>query len=190
MTTKEQIITSAREVFEKFGFNKTSIGDIVGTVRKSRRTFYTYFESKEEVFKEVIEAEIDSLAAKLKMVIELPEKPSLKLKQYFNLRMEGVKQLTVYYDAIRRDLAENYTLIEKIRKKYDDKEVEMLTTILNQGVEHGEFEVSNTSIVANAILLACKGFELPLIMGQGGFDHNQFVDPLIDLFYTGILKKS
>jgi AcrR family transcriptional regulator len=189
MTTKDLILSEARKVFEKFGFNKTSMADIALAARKGRRTIYSYFTSKEEVFKAVIEVEIDALAKTLQELIDSPLKADEKLRQYMQTRMNTVKMLTIYYDAIRRDLVENLAFIEKIRKKYDEMEMEMIRKILDEGVAQNVFEIKDTKIVAGAIVLASKGFELPLIMGQEGYDHGSMIEPLIDVFYKGILKK-
>jgi AcrR family transcriptional regulator len=189
MTTKELILSEARKVFGKFGFNKTSMADIALAARKGRRTIYSYFTSKEEVFKAVIEVEIDALAKTLQELIDSPLRADEKLRKYMQTRMNAVKMLTIYYDAIRRDLVENLAYIEKIRKKYDEMEMKMIRKILDEGVAQNVFEIKDTKIVAGAIVLASKGFELPLIMGQEGYDHSSMIEPLIDVFYKGILKK-
>ena len=189
MTTKDLILSEARKVFEKFGFNKTSMADIALAARKGRRTIYSYFKSKEEVFKAVIEVEIDALAKTLEELIDHAMPADKKLREYMHMRMNAVKMLTIYYDAIRRDLVENLGIIEKIREKYDEKEIEMIRRILDEGVSQNVFEIKDTQLVAGAIVLASKGFELPLIMGQEGYDHSSMIEPLIDVFYKGILKK-
>jgi AcrR family transcriptional regulator len=190
MTTKDLILSEARKVFEKFGFNKTSMTDIALAARKGRRTIYSYFTSKEEVFKAVIEVEIDALAKTLEELIARAIPADEKLREYMHMRMNAVKRLTIYYDAIRRDLSENLAIIEMIRKKYDEKEMEMIRQILDEGVAQNIFDIKDTQMVAGAIVLASKGFELPLIMGQEGYDHSQMITPLIDVFYQGIKKNN
>lgn len=189
MTTKDQILEEARKVFEKFGYNKTSMADIAQAAHKSRRTIYGYFLSKEEIFKSVIEVEIEALAKKLQELIDRAMAADEKLREYMHIRMNAVKMLTVYYDAIRRDLSENLFMIEKIREKYDKKESAMIKRILDEGVSQAVFDIHDTQLVADAIVLATKGFELPLIMGQDGYDQDLLIDPLINLFYRGIQKK-
>jgi AcrR family transcriptional regulator len=188
MNTKDQILIEARKVFERFGFNKTSMADIAAAARKGRRTVYTYFTSKEEVFRAVIDVEVKALAVRLKEIIEGDQTPKEKLRHYMHTRMNAVKELTIYYDALRQDLLGNFGMIENLRRDYDEMEVNMIQKILDEGVERNEFSIDTTHLVASAIVLATKGFELPLYMGNINYDHEQLIDPLINLFYTGILK--
>ena len=189
MTTREQILMEARRVFEKFGYNKTSLADIAQASQKGRRTLYTYFNSKEEIFKSVIEVEIEVLVKTIQEFISTPLPADEKLRKYGHIRMEAVQRLTVYYDAIRRDLVENLGIIERIRKKYDEIEISLIKQILDEGVEQKIFEIDDTQLVAGAMVMAIKGFELPLILGDDSFDYERFIDPLITLFYKGILVK-
>lgn len=188
MQTKEMILQEARKVFEKFGFNKTSMADIALAARKGRRTIYTYFTSKEEVFRAVIEVEVKVLASNLQEIINSMLPANEKLRKYMRIRMNAVKELTVYYDALRQDLMNNLGMIENLRKEYDLLETSMIKTILDEGVEQNEFEIENTQLVAQSIVLASKGFELPIYMNQQDYDPEPLIDPLIDLFYKGILK--
>ena len=188
MQTKETILQEARKVFEKFGFNKTSMADIALAARKGRRTIYAYFTSKEEVFRAVIEVEVRALASRLQEMLSGSIPAKEKLRNYMHIRMNAVKELTVYYDALRQDLMNNMGMIENLRREYDLLEVSMIKSILDEGVAQNEFEVENTRLVAQSIVLASKGFELPIFMNQEDYDPEPFIDPLISLLYNGILK--
>jgi AcrR family transcriptional regulator len=52
--TREAVIRAARRVFEKKGFLQARIVDITRSARVSYGTFYTYFPSKEAVFRELV----------------------------------------------------------------------------------------------------------------------------------------
>ncbi len=189
MTSKEQIIQAAHKVFKRFGFNKASMNDIAGESRKGRRTIYTHFTGKEDVFVAVIDAEVQKLADELAHLIQQPILPKEKLHKYMTIRMKALKDLTVYYDALRQDLAGNLGFMESIRKEYDMMEINMIKSILDEGNASGHFKIDDTQLVAEAILLATKGFELPIFMGKTDYDLNRLINPLIDLLHEGIGKK-
>jgi len=188
MQTRDIILETARKVFERFGYSKTSMNDIARAARKGRRTLYMYFASKEEVFRAVIETEVSSLALELQELISRDIPADEKLRLYMHKRMNAVKELTLYYDAIRQDFQNNLGMIESLRKNYDEMEVGMIRAILDEGVGAGIFDIADTLMVARSIVLATKGFELPIYMGQAGYDHDVLIDPLIELFYRGIVR--
>ncbi len=49
------MLEAARRVFEEKGYVDTRIGDITAEANVAHGTFYTYFESKHELFREVVE---------------------------------------------------------------------------------------------------------------------------------------
>ncbi len=189
MTSKEQIIEAAHRVFKRFGFNKASMSDVASESRKGRRTIYTHFAGKEEVFLAVIDAEVQKLAEKLSKLLLQPILPKEKLRMYMTIRMQALKELTVYYEALRQDIAGNLGFMEKIRKEYDKMEVNMIKSILDEGNASEHFKIDDTQLVAESILLATKGFELPIFMGKTDYDLNRLINPLIDLLYDGIGTK-
>jgi AcrR family transcriptional regulator len=53
-STKDKLIHSARELFERDGFRETSVGDITEHAGVARGTFYVYFNDKTDIFKAVL----------------------------------------------------------------------------------------------------------------------------------------
>jgi AcrR family transcriptional regulator len=53
--TRALLLDAARHVFEEKGYLETRIGDITEAADVAHGTFYTYFESKRELFREVVE---------------------------------------------------------------------------------------------------------------------------------------
>lgn len=186
MTSKEQIIQAAHKVFKRFGYNKASMNDIAAEARKGRRTIYTHFTGKEEVFLAVIDDEVQKLAEKLSKMLQQPILPKEKLRKYMTIRMQALKDLTIYYEALRQDIAGNLGFMENLRSEYDKMEIAMIKGILDEGKASDHFAIDDTQLVAEAILLATKGFELPIFMGKTDYDLNRLINPLIDLLYEGI----
>src|SRR5271165_5679457 len=68
--TRARLVAAAKEVFEENGFLDARISDIAERAGLSHGSFYHYFESKEEVFREVA-AEVDErLSAPLSVVLD------------------------------------------------------------------------------------------------------------------------
>jgi AcrR family transcriptional regulator len=61
--TRAALVQSARPVFEESGFLKARITDIADRAGVAHGTFYTYFESKEAIFGEVVNALVGEMFA-------------------------------------------------------------------------------------------------------------------------------
>ncbi|AHI57014.1 bile-regulated transcriptional regulator BrtA [Listeria ivanovii] len=69
---KQRIIKSAKEVFQKQGYLKTSVQDIVDAAEISKGTFYNYFTSKEELAIVIFKQEYSVLHQRLEYTMALP----------------------------------------------------------------------------------------------------------------------
>jgi AcrR family transcriptional regulator len=52
--TRDRLLVAARQVFEEHGFHDARVTDISKAANVAHGTFYTYFDSKEDVFREVL----------------------------------------------------------------------------------------------------------------------------------------
>jgi len=53
--TRERLLVAARQVFERDGYHLARVTDISKAARAAHGTFYTYFDSKEDAFRKVLE---------------------------------------------------------------------------------------------------------------------------------------
>src|SRR3954462_11753378 len=67
--TRARLVDAAKQIFEENGFLDARISDIAERAGLSHGSFYHYFESKEQVFREVAERLEEELAAPLGEVI-------------------------------------------------------------------------------------------------------------------------
>ena len=188
-SSRDIILDTARNIFKRFGFSKTSIGDIAVAARKGRRTIYTYFESKEDIYKAVIEKEVDVLRTKLIDVIFAESTAEEKLKGYMITRMVTINELANYYEALRNDYLQDFKIIENIREDFDNQEINMISEILTEGVENNDFKIENINLTAKAIVIALKGFEIPFFIEKVDKDIEGQLNSLIDILFNGILKR-
>ena len=63
--TRDVLVDVARQLFARMGFHNTTMNDIAQASQKGRRTLYTYFKNKDDVFDAVVEAELDKLVDSL-----------------------------------------------------------------------------------------------------------------------------
>jgi AcrR family transcriptional regulator len=92
--TRARLVGAAKEIFERDGFLDARISDIAERAGLSHGSFYHYFESKEEVFREVA-AEVDErLSAPLQNVILDPTSaasPYERIHEAIRLHLESYR---------------------------------------------------------------------------------------------------
>lgn len=186
---RETIVTKARHVFSRFGFRKTTMDEIAFASRKGKSSIYYYFESKEDIFRAVVEQEAGILKTAINKAIEKASTPEQKLKNYVLERMNSFSKLANFYSAMKDDYLSHLNFIETIRKKYDQEEIGIVEKILIEGVQNGSFEITHTNLGAIAIVTALKGLEIPMFWGSENGDIEYRIDHLIHILFYGISKR-
>lgn len=186
---RDQIVECARQIFSKYGFRKSTMEDVARAAGKGKSSIYYYFESKEEIYKAVIEKEAIILKSEIQQALSLIHDPVEKIKVYVTVRMKTILALINFYGAIRTEFLSHQDFINKIREKYDHEEIRLVESILKEGVIMNKLTIDNTEFAAIGIVTALKGLEIPLAT------HNQPINPddrikhLLEILFYGITKR-
>ena len=81
--TRNLLVDTARQLFAKNGFEATTMNEIAAASGKGRRTLYTYFNSKEEIYLAVIQSELDRLSNRMEEVARQDMPPEKKMVKLF-----------------------------------------------------------------------------------------------------------
>lgn len=161
--TRVLLVDVARRLFAQHGKENVTMNDIAVASGKGRRTLYTYFRSKDEVYLAVIENELDLLVERLQKVIQMPLSPEKKLEEYIFVHFEAVKEAITRNGSLRADFFRNIYEVEKARRPIDIKEIRMIRQIMEEGAVKGCFRLQSTQWSAMMFLYALKGMETPYI---------------------------
>lgn len=187
---RNSIVSIASDIFARFGFKKTTVDDIAQALRKGKSSIYYYFKSKEEIFQAVVDREADELRVKVNQVLNSSLGPIEKARAYTKTRMAAVQQLVNYYAVIKDNDFSNIELAERVRKRYDNEEMEIIKGLLKEGMDSGTFFVKDIDLSAIAILTAMKGIEVPLLVNSPKADNLEgVIDDLLDILFYGIVVK-
>ncbi|MBR0042606.1 MAG: TetR/AcrR family transcriptional regulator [Bacteroides sp.] len=166
--TKAVLVDVARQLFAKNGLENTTMNDIALASGKGRRTLYTYFKSKEEIYLAVIESELDILSDVQKSVSEKKISPEQKLMEMIYAHLDAVKEVVFRNGTLRADFFRDIWQVEAVRKRFDARERLLIRDILAEGVEKGVFELDDINMTAEIVHYSVKGIETPYIRGQIG----------------------
>lgn len=168
--TKAKLVDVARQLFAKMGVENTTMNDIAVASKKGRRTLYTYFKSKEDIYIAVVESELDILSEILKRVAEKDCSPDKKIMEMIYTRLDAVKETVYRNGTLRANFFRDIWQVEKVRKRFDTKEILYFKDVLREGVEKNVFQIDDINMTAELIHYCLKGVEVPYIRGQIGAD--------------------
>ena len=137
-----ELVAAALDLFVERGFAATRLDDVAARAGVSKGTLYLYFESKEALFKAVIEEAIVPLLASAEDVIANDQGTSIDLlrrllngwwEQIGATRLAGVPKLIIAKARNFPAVAQYYHDAVIVRGRA------LLRTLLQRGIERGEF---------------------------------------------------
>ena len=188
--TRQKLIDIARQLFAKRGVANTTMNDIAVASGKGRRTLYTYFNSKEEVYSAVIESELERLSDKLDEVAAMKMRPLDKVIELIYTHLSMIRETVVRNGNLRAEFFRNIWMAEKVRKKFDDYEIDLFRKVYQDGKADGEFDIDDVNLVADITHYCIKGLEVPFIYGRIGHGLTEEASkPLVAKVVYGALGK-
>jgi len=187
---RSHIVGVARRIFTRYGFRKATMEEIASASHMGKSSVYYYFKSKEEIFRVVVEFEATMLKERLNWIINRNESPPERLKAYILFRLHHIRTLENFYAALNEETLSHMGFILEIRRNFEVEELELVSKILEEGMEQGVFQLSSSKIGAIAISTMMKGLELPLLLSEAHkTDREELMKDLIRVLLYGILKR-
>ena len=166
--TKAKLVDVARQLFAKMGVENTTMNDIALASKKGRRTLSTYFKSKEDIYMAVVESELDILSDMMARVMEKNIQPDAKLMEMIYTHLDAVKEVVYRNGTLRANFFRDIWRVEKVRRRFDAKEIALFREVLREGMEKGIFRIDDLEMTAEIVHYSVKGIEAPYIRGHIG----------------------
>ena len=166
--TRQLLIDVARRLFAKHGLETTTMNDIAEASGKGRRTLYTYFKSKDDVYRAVIDGELMRISSTYLAVARKSLPPEAKIVELLFAHLSLIKEAVERNGNLRAEFFRNIWQVESVRKKYDRIECDILRKTIEDGVQQGVFEVDDMALTTDIIHGCLKGLEVPYIFGRLG----------------------
>jgi AcrR family transcriptional regulator len=185
--TRARLIDAAKLVFERDGFLEARVADIAETAQLAPGSFYHYFESKEQIFREVAEAQEERLTAP----------PDVRSVQD-GTAWERIRRANRRYLERYRDEAALMGVIEQV-SRYDEHVNAARMATMKHFVERAETDMRrlqlegqvdarvNPAIAADALGAMVGRFaELWLVQGYREYDFDEALDQLTLLWANAL----
>ncbi len=188
------IINAALKRFAHYGLAKTTMTEIAKDISFSKALLYYYFPDKLSLYVSVIEYLMHAISKELYKSLEktktctegimmLLQKRQGYIQKYYNL-MEYTKYTC---NDLPGDLYEKF-------KKAKDFEIKILTTLLDKGIENGEFVCLTQPLITEIFVDALSGIHFNILNKDKNIfpDKDQFKQIFIkekhfaEIFLTGL----
>ena len=160
--TRELIIRVARKLFAQQGIGNITMSDVAQAANKSRRTVYTYFQSKEELLEASIEMEVKKISTAITKVAMSDLTPDKKIVKLIFVRLQATRSIVRRNSCLHSDYI---LIVEHIRKSFDTKEIALFRRIIEEGKQKGIFNTESPDLAARFLHFCLKGIEMPFISG-------------------------
>jgi len=187
------IIDTARVLFKKSGFKKTTMGDIARSLGKAKSSLYYYYPSKEDIFEAVLHSEMDELLKQIHQSIRHAATSKEKLTIYCRCRLIKLNELCNLSDALKSEIGELHELhciMTDLKRQFDTTHVGLVKEILEEGVHNGEFKKineDNIELVAYLMVSSFRGLAVPLMVSQNLSPKLDLqIDSIVDIMVDGI----
>ena len=185
-----QIIKTAGELFFRLGIRSVSIDDICHELGMSKKTFYVYFESKDVLIEQMLQANIDYIDNKMNILLE--QRDFRKLVKAFLKHQEAEK------NDVRRVPQLVYDLKKYYPRQFADFQVKCFESQKNHIMQYLQLGMSQGLVRANlnielaAVLFAkihsdaIRDFE---VIESHNHNMHQLAHTAMDIFVRGVLSE-
>lgn len=190
--SKSEIMRAAKELFLKYGLNKTTIDEIAGSARKSKATIYQFFNNKEEIFVEILMEEFRSLNDFVISEINKQKNSTDELKTYVKTTISEAKNRLLLYSLLKGELKSCLLNHNKIKHDIDIFEKQIVKNIIYNGMQTGEFSKKYEPYldhIAYYVINFTRGIILQLILDEESNTHlkdDDIFNVLIDIMIKGL----
>ncbi|MGM9803600.1 MAG: TetR/AcrR family transcriptional regulator [Muribaculaceae bacterium] len=190
--TREKLIEVARQLFAHKGVENTTMNDIASASEKGRRTIYTYFKSKRDIYNAVVKNESEMIVERLSTIPAQSLPPEEKLMNFIFVRFDAIKELVTRNGSLRAGFFRDVRKVERARRGTLNQECEILIAILTEGVNKGAFTIKHIDKTAKVMLLCLQGMDVPYVrdsFAEMDIEKNKLREYIQDFVLYGITAK-
>ena len=190
--TREKLIEVARQLFAHKGVENTTMNDIASASEKGRRTIYTYFKSKRDIYNAVVKNESELIVERLSNIPAQSLSPEEKLMNFIFVRFDAIKELVTRNGSLRAGFFRDVRKVERARRGTLNQECSILMEILSEGVDKGVFSIKHIDKTAKVMLLCLQGMDVPYVrdsFADMDIEKNKLREYIHDFILNGIARK-
>lgn len=187
---KVHIIKTAGELFFRLGIRSVSIDDICREIGMSKKTFYVYFASKDELIEQMLQANVEHMEQKIRTTMETSDFSGIvrKFTNWITTEKEDVRKVPQLVYDLKKYYPQQYNAFQRqsfeIQQQYVEQFIErgisagLVRANINKDYTSHLFAKIYTDALRDFELIESKGHNLP-----------QFSRVASDILMRGILSE-
>lgn len=162
--TRERLIDVARQLFVRQGIENTTMNDIATASDRGRRTIYTYFRTKSDIYQAVVENEAGKVLRDLEEQVKRWHTPADKLRALMEFRISvALDSMHGYEVWIKSLFSRDVKRASSVRAMVTDRLYGMIDEIVAEGVASGDFIPEQATRVASMLTMIVRGSDWTLM---------------------------
>lgn len=190
--TRDRILNIALELFVRNGFHGTSIDDIMSKVKMTKGAFYSHFEGKDDLFRNLVAGYRASFLGGLRTCIDGLKGDSLeKIHHAISFLARFAVQNTyqcVFLTFLTAELSANANFEPALRRIYKDYQ-KIICKLINQGVKEGVLRDDlDPELAALTFMALHDGVLHQWTLNRGSIGGEEFVRTFRQIFVRGVSR--
>ena len=181
--TRARLLDAGAQVFETKGYHAARVDDIVRAAQSSHGTFYLYFSSKEELFKQLVAdvlTEVVALAEALPQVAN-NDKGRAALRVWLN----DFADMYEHYGAVIRTWTESELSSEGAGRQGDNALGTLVDGLMSQ-VKIPKRSGLHPTVATLALLTMCERLNYYATTNQVKATRDELLDTLVDIIDAAV----
>ncbi len=185
---RNQILDAAMKTFSEVGFHKARMSDIADTSGLSKGSLYWYFDSKDSIILNLLEKffepELKDLRALLTDNRSAEDRLEIYIDRVSDDMLAMLKWMPLIHDFIA--LAFRKEPVRKAISSYYQRHLEILLSLIQQGLDAGEFQADSAMEASIAIGSIIEGTVLLWVYDPSQIDIKYHIKSNINLLLQGL----
>ncbi|MDY0087365.1 MAG: TetR/AcrR family transcriptional regulator [Coriobacteriia bacterium] len=146
--TRDLIIDSFHKHLKEHGFEGTSVEDIARDLHISKKTIYVHFDSKDEIYRQVIERE--AAAACESIAAELASRPTSR-EQVEGLIARAFEATRAWWDSSTETNHVRRYHYQVAESAFAEAYTDLFRRYIREGIKRGEFTAKDSEITVRLV---------------------------------------
>ncbi|MDY6797024.1 MAG: TetR/AcrR family transcriptional regulator [Actinomycetota bacterium] len=190
---RADIVNAGIRIFSQKGFQHCSVEDILKEANVARATFYSYFDSKKDLFVELVDSILNTMYEIVRRELEempnsldeLQARAKQTILEVFEFFQDNLDFAAIYIQEVMGLNPEiDFKIIE-----WQDRTSNVLKGLLQKGIDQGFFRPIDVEVVARIVSGAPQHVGITQFLYTDQVDIPRFADAMADYLIYGVANK-